>query len=46
VYTKRYKLRVDRDREESVQLINELLAEGAARARATVLSLRRAVSAR
>ena len=41
MYTKRYKLRVDRDREESVQLINELLAEGAPRARATVLSLRR-----
>ena len=40
MYTKRYKLRVDRDREESVELINELLAEGAPRARATVLSLR------
>jgi hypothetical protein len=40
MYTKRYKLRVDRDREESVELINELIAEGAARAPATVLSLR------
>ncbi len=41
MYTKRYKLRVDRDREESVGLIDELLAAGATRARATVLSLRR-----
>ena len=33
--------RVKRDREETVRLVNELLAEGAARAPATILSLRR-----
>ena len=36
-----FKLRVFRDRDESVRLVNELLASGATRSPATVLSLQR-----